>query len=338
MIKKGSVTIKDIAAELNISPSTVSRALADNPLVKPATRKAVKELAEKYNYQPNFTALSLRSNKTRTLGIIIPQLVHEFFALVIRGIEDYAYSNGYNVIISSTHENYEREVIDAKALLTGRVDGLLACISRTTNNYDHFKEFEKRNIPLVFFDCICDEIDTFKVVIDDKQAAYVATRHLIDKGAKNIAYVGGPKNLIINKDRFEGYQNALQEANISVDSSLIVHCETGNYEDGKIASSDLMGNKSIDGVFAGTDMLAVAAIKNLKANGRNVPGEVKVVGFSNWSISELFEPSISTVNQPGYEMGSKAAELLISQINNPENKNFTTEILQTDLIERESSR
>ncbi len=338
MIKKGSVTIKDIAAELNISPSTVSRALADNPLVKPATRKAVKELAEKYNYQPNFTALSLRSNKTRTLGIIIPQLVHEFFALVIRGIEDYAYSNGYNVIICSTHENYEREVIDAKALLTGRVDGLLACISRTTNNYDHFKEFEKRNIPLVFFDCICDEIDTFKVVIDDKHAAYVATRHLIEKGAKNIAYVGGPKNLNINKNRFEGYQNALQEANISVDSSLIVHCETGNYEDGKIASSDLMGNKSIDGVFTGTDMLAVAAIKNLKANGRHVPGDVKVVGFSNWSISELFEPSISTVNQPGYEMGSKAAELLISQINNPENKNFTTEILQTDLIERESSR
>jgi LacI family transcriptional regulator len=338
MIKKGSVTIKDIAAELNISPSTVSRALADNPLVKPATRKAVKELAEKYNYQPNFTALSLRSNKTRTLGIIIPQLVHEFFALVIRGIEDYAYSNGYNVIICSTHENYEREVIDAKALLTGRVDGLLACISRTTDNYDHFKEFEKRNIPLVFFDCICDEIDTFKVVIDDKHAAYVATRHLIEKGAKNIAYVGGPKNLLINKDRYEGYQKALKEFNIEFDQELVVHCETGNYDDGKKASAQLLGIQKIDGVFAGTDMLAVAAIKNLKANGRNVPADVKVVGFSNWSISELFEPSISTVNQPGYEMGSKAAELLIAQINNPENKNFTTEILQTDLIERESSR
>ena len=147
-MKKGSVTIKDLAQELGISPSTVSRALADNPLVKIATRNAVKKLAKEYNYQPNFTALSLRNSKTRTLGIIIPQIVHEFFALVIRGIEDYAYANGYNVIICSTHEMYEREVSDAKALLTGRVDGILACVSKETKNFDHFKEFSSRSIPL----------------------------------------------------------------------------------------------------------------------------------------------------------------------------------------------
>ena len=157
-MKKGAVTIKDLAEELNISPSTVSRALADNPLVKSSTREEVKKLAKAYNYQPNFTALSLRSSKTKTLGIIIPQIVHEFFGLVIRGVEDYAYNKGYNVIICSTHEMYEREVMHAKALLNGRVDGVMACLSKETTNYDHFKEFEERDIPLVFFDCICDEI------------------------------------------------------------------------------------------------------------------------------------------------------------------------------------
>jgi LacI family transcriptional regulator len=336
-MKKGTITIKDIASELNISPSTVSRALADNPLVKPATRKAVKELAKKYNYQPNYTALSLRSNKTKTLGIIIPQIVHEFFALVIRGIEDFAYSNGYNVIISSTHESYEREVIDAKALLTGRIDGLLACISRTTENYDHFKEFDDRGIPLVFFDCICDEIDTHKVVIDDLEAAYVATRHLIEKGCKNIAYVGGPKNLIINKDRFQGFQKAIAEAGLTVDKDRVVHCDTGNFEDGKIHTAGLFDDRTIDGLFAGTDMLAVGAMKNMKEKGIRIPDDIKVVGFSNWTISSLYEPSITTVNQPGYEMGQKAAELLIHQINNPESKDFQTVVLQTELIKREST-
>lgn len=336
-MKKGTITIKDIASELNISPSTVSRALADNPLVKPTTRKAVKDLAKKYNYQPNYTALSLRSNKTQTLGIIIPQIVHEFFALVIRGIEDFAYSNGYNVLISSTHESYEREVLDAKALLTGRIDGLLACISRTTENYDHFKEFDDRGIPLVFFDCICDEIDTHKVIIDDMDAAHSATTHLIEKGCKNIAYLGGPKNLLINKDRFNGFRKAIANAGLILEEKNIVHCTTGNFEDGRIHSAGLFEDLSIDGLFAGTDMLAVGAMKNMKERGINIPDDVKVVGFSNWTISSLYEPSITTVHQPGYEMGQKAAELLIHQINNPDSKDFQTVMLKTELIKREST-
>lgn len=337
-MKKGTITIKDIAAELSISPSTVSRALADNPLVKPATREAVKAVAKKYNYQPNFTALSLRSNKTRTIGIIIPQLVHEFFSLVIRGIEDFAYSNGYNVIICSTHELYEREVIDSKALLTGRVDGLLACISRTTENYDHFKEFEKRGIPLVFFDCICDEIDTYKVVIDDFNAGYVATKHLVSRGCRKIAYVGGPKNLIINRDRFAGFRRALEESKIELNKDWVFHCQTGDFEDGLEATNGLFQDSDIDGVFTGTDMLGIGAIKNIKKAGKTVPDQIKVVGFSNWSISSLYEPSLTTVHQPGYEMGNKAAELLIDQINDPDNKNFETVVLQTELIERESTK
>lgn len=342
-MKKSAVTIKDIAQELNISASTVSRALADNPLVKPSTRQAIKELAKKYNYQPNFTALSLRSNKTKTIGIIIPQLVHEFFALVIRGIEDYAYGKGYNVIISSTHESYEREVIDANALLTGRVDGLLACISRTTENYDHFKQYEEREIPLVFFDCICDEINTYKVVIDDFDAGYTATKHLLDIGCQKLAYIGGPISLTINQNRYKGYQAALAEAGLKENKDFVVHCKSGDFEAGMDASKLVIDQNSIDGLFAGTDILAIGAIKNIKAKGLKVPDDVAVIGFSNWSISEIYEPSLSTIDQPGYEMGYKAAELLINKIEIPYDENapdehYETVVLQTELIVRESSR
>ncbi|MEQ8239791.1 MAG: LacI family DNA-binding transcriptional regulator [Cyclobacteriaceae bacterium] len=336
IIKKGSVTIKDIAQELNISTSTVSRALADNPLVKPATKAAVKELAKKYHYQPNFTALSLRSNKTNTIGIIIPQIVHEFFALVIRGIEDYAYSQGYNVIICSSHESYEREVLDAKALLSGRVDGLLACISRDTNDLAHFIEFKERGIPIVFFDRTSDISETSKVEIDDYNAAYQAVKHLIDIGRKSIAYVGGSKNLNINKDRLAGYSKALSEAGLKTQKDWIVHCEAEDFESGKESTTDLIKKNEIDGLFASTDMLAVGAIKNMKAQGLQIPKDIAVVGFSNWSISSLYEPSISTVDQPGYEMGLKASEILIRHINNPDEKNESV-ILQTELIIRESS-
>ncbi len=336
-MKKGTVTIKDIAQELNISPSTVSRALADNPLVKPETREQVKKLAKSYNYQPNFTALSLRSSSTKTLGIIIPQIVHEFFALVIRGLEDFAYSSGYNVIICSTHEMYEREVMDAKALLNGKVDGIMACISKETSDFEHFKEFADRDIPIVFFDCICEEIDTHKVVIDDFHAGYEAGNHLSQVGVGKPAFVGGPPNLAINQNRLEGFRQALQEHDITLLSDFIIHCNTGDYEDGLLATRGLFEERGIDGLFAATDMLAIGAMKNIKASGLTVPKDVAVIGFSNWSISQLFEPSLTTINQPGYEMGYKAAELLISQIKNPENKNFETHTLQTELVKREST-
>lgn len=336
-MKKVNVTIKDIAQELNISVSTVSRALADNPVVKQETRDAVKELAKKYNYRPNFTALSLRSNKTRTIGIIIPQLVHEFFSLVIRGIEDHAYANGYNVIIASSHESYEREVIDSQALINGRVDGLLACISRETTQFDHFAAFSESNIPLVFFDCICDEIESAKVVIDDFDAGYKATAHLIEQGCKRIAYIGGPINLGINQDRLAGYEKALAEAGLTTESSWMIHCLSGNYEEGRQASEALIRQKTIDGLFAATDMLAIGAMKNMKAVGLRIPEDVAVVGFSNWTISSLYEPSLSTISQPGYEMGLKAAEILIRQVEDPEFTTSETFVLHTELIIRESS-
>ena len=257
------MTIKDLARELNISASTVSRALADSELVKPETRRAVKELAQHYNFTPNFTALSLRINKTKTIGVIIPQIVHDFFSLVLRGIEDYSYSKGYNVIVCSSHEIYEREVSDAHTLLAGRVDGLLASVSKETEEFDHLHEFINRDIPLVMFDRAPDALAVSKVVIDDFRAAHVATKHLIDQGCKRIAYVGGPEKLKIYKERFRGFQKALEEAKLSVDPNLVVHCQTEVFEDCLETTSALMPQQ-FDGLFATTDIMAVASIKNLK--------------------------------------------------------------------------
>ncbi|MEL6560821.1 MAG: LacI family DNA-binding transcriptional regulator [Bacteroidota bacterium] len=339
-MKSGQVTIKDIARELNISVSTVSRALANNPLVKPATKKAVTELAEKLNYQPNFTALSLRNNTTKTLGVILPQVVHEFFANVLRGIEDVAYSKGYSVIICNTHESFEREVIDAKTLMNGRVDGVLACVSKETHEFKHFQEFKNRSIPLVFFDCVVDDIDTDKVIIDDYDAAFSAVDHLLKTGRKNIAYVGGPEGLLISKKRFEGYKDAIEAQGLKVNDLIITHNNAGKFEDGQHSIKDIMNRTQIfDGLFAATDMLALGAIKELKASGFNVPQDISVCGFSNWKISEIYEPSLTTIDQPGYDMGEISAKMLFSQIEHKNNENYQpeTRVLKTSLIIRESS-
>jgi len=339
-MKSGQVTIKDIAKELNISVSTVSRALADNPLVKPATKKAVTELAEKLNYQPNFTALSLRNNTTKTLGVILPQVVHEFFATVLRGIEDIAYSKGYSVIICNTHESYEREVIDAKTLVNGRVDGVLACVSKETADFSHFQEFKTRNIPLVFFDCVVGDIDTDKVIIDDHDAAFNAILHLIETGRKNIAYIGGPEGLLISKNRFKGYTDALAKKNIPFNDSYVIHNNTGKFDDGANSIEKIIQhNKQIDAVFAATDMLALGAIKKLKHLGYNIPKDISICGFSNWKISEIYEPSLTTVDQHGYDMGKISAGMLFAQIDLKDEDVYKsqTKVIKTSLIVRESS-
>jgi LacI family transcriptional regulator len=332
-----TVTIKDLAKELNISPSTVSRALADNPLVKESTRTAVKELADQLNYRPNFTALSLKNNQTRTIGVIIPQFDHEFFGSVIRGIEDVGYKNGYSVLVCSSHESYEREVRDTNALLTGRVDGLLVCISSSTSDYDHFMRYVERGIPLGFFDCVCEDIDTHKVIVDDFLAAKGATDHLIEQGCKKLAYIGGPFNLQINKDRHDGFVESMNSSGLPADSNRIIHTQRGSYEEGMESLNRLLETDQPDGLFCGTDMLAVGAMKALKKIGLNIPNDVAVVGFSNWSVADIYEPSLTTVGQPGYLMGVKSAELIIETLKNPK-VSAQKIILETELIIRDSSK
>ena len=335
-MKKKPITILDIGEELNISASTVSRALADSSLVNSETKKKVVELAKKYNYQPNFTALSLQSNSTKTIGVLIPNVLHEFFGLVLRGVEDHCHSSGYSCIVYPTNEDPDREISGIKALMTGRVDGVLLSFRGKTNL--HIKQLIERNIPLVFFDTADESFATHRVLIDDKKAGYLATKHLIEVGSKKIGFIGGSEN-INNQLRLEGYKQAVSEAGITIDPQLIVYSlDKSQDEMGLEDSEKLLSVKGIDGIFATTDMFAVGVLKNLKKINLKCPEDIAVIGFSNWAISRVYEPSLSTVEQPGYEMGIKAAELLIDQIKNPETpSDFKTVLIPTEVIVRTST-
>ncbi|MEM8894541.1 MAG: LacI family DNA-binding transcriptional regulator [Bacteroidota bacterium] len=333
------ITIKDIARELDISPSTVSRALKGYDTISEKTRKAVQELADKYDYQPNSIALSLRQQRSHTIGVIIPEIVHFFFSTVISGIEDIAYKAGYNVIISQSNESVEREISDTKALLRSRVDGLLISLSRETHNYDHLKELHDRGVPMVFFDRICPEIDTNRVVVDDRNGSKEGVQHLIDVGCRRIAHLMGPPDLMITKNRLEGYKDALLNKGVSYDETLVVICDDGTVEQAIECTKALLNlPQPPDAIFANNDVSAMGAVKAVYECGLSVPEDVAVLGFSDWQFASLVRPSLTSIHQPGFQIGQAAARLFIEQIES--NDSFVepkTEVLKTELVIREST-
>ncbi|MCB0494513.1 MAG: LacI family DNA-binding transcriptional regulator [Cyclobacteriaceae bacterium] len=336
---KAHITIKDLARELNISPSTVSRALKDHPDISPETKKIVKELAEKLHYKPNLLAQGLRNSKTNTIGVIVPELVHFFFSTVVAGIEDVAYAKGYNVILCQSAEMYEREVTDARALWDSRVDGMLVSISKETNQFDHFQELLDEGLPIVFFDRVAKDLDASQVVVDDYQGAFNAVEHLISKGCKKIVHLAGPENLEISKNRLNGYKDCLAKYSIEFDDRLVVSCPEGTYEESKRFTNILLNtSKDIDGVFGCNDMAALGAILALKEKQISIPEKVKVIGFSDWQLSNLIEPRLSTVYQGGFEMGQAAASLLIDEIeSDKETISHIQKVISTKLIERDTT-
>ncbi len=341
-MKFNQITIKDIARELGISPSTVSRALKDHPDISVATKKAVNELAEKLNYQPNTVALNLRQRKTNTIGVIIPEIVHFFFSTVISGIEDVAYEAGYNVILAQSNESVEREKSDIKALFNSRVDGLLLSISRETTNFDHIESIISKGLPIVFYDRMYTNPNTSKVIVDDYIGAKEAVLHLIQQGFKRIAHLEAAPGLQIAVDRKRGYVDALKENNMPVKENMIIECPNGSLEDGKKATKKLLALPSPpDAIFANNDLLAMGAMLSIKEKGLKIPEDVALMGFSNWFFSQLLDPPLSSVDQPGFEMGQEAARLLIRQIEMIDKDQFDiqpeTKILKTRLIIRESS-
>lgn len=341
-MKYNQVTIKDIARELGISPSTVSRALKDHPDISPDTKKAVNELAEKLNYQPNIVALSLRQSKTNTLGVIIPEIVHFFFSTIISGIEDVAYSAGYNVILTQSNESAQREMIDMKALFNSRVDGMLISLSRETTTFDHIESMITKGVPMVFFDRVYDNSNVSKIIVDDFSGAKEATLHLIEQGCKRIAHIEGSRNLDITKQRLNGYLEALREKGMPVDESLIIPCPEATIEAGKKSTEKLLTMSPIpDGIFATNDPVAMGAMQAIRAKGLKIPNDIAVIGFSNWLFTSMMDPPLSSVDQPGFEMGQEATRLLIRQIEIKSKENIDpkpeTKILKTRLIVRESS-
>ncbi|UII30767.1 LacI family transcriptional regulator [Fulvivirga ulvae] len=340
-MKNTQITIKDIAKELGISSSTVSRALKDHPNVSPETKKAVTDLAEKYNYQPNSIALSLRRSKSNTIGVIIPEIVHFFFSTVISGIEDIAYSAGYSVIVSQSNESYDREVMDTFALSKNRVDGILISMSRETTRYDHFETIHKRGLPIVFFDRVCDAINCSKVVVDDFDGAYQVTKHLIQQGYKRIAHLAGPESLILSKHRMDGYKKALKEHDMEFDESIILRGRAADNETlaRELTTQLLNSDNPPDAMFAINDRAALGVMKAAKEKGLRIPQDFAIAGFSNWEFTAMTDPAITTVDQPGFKMGQEAAKLLIREIEAEEDEIIEpeTRILKTDLIIRGSS-
>ena len=338
MNTKPSVTIHDLARELKISASTVSRALNNNPRISQTTRDKIKALALQMGYQPNTIASNLRNQKTNTIGIIVPLINRHFFSSFISGVEDIAFASGYNVIISQSNDLLEKEKQIVHSLFSNRVDGLIASLSMQTNEFDHFELFNKQHIPIVFFDRVVPELEAHKIVVDDFSVGLKATEHLIDQGYKRIAHLAGPTVLHTYRDRMAGYRAALEKNHIPIDEDLIIFNRLTRI-DGQEAIKQLLAlPQPPDAVFCGNDTSALSMMVYLKKIGVQIPEQFGLIGFSDEPFSEVVTPSISTLKQPAFEMGIKAGELLIQEI---ENKNRTGEhqtiTMPTELIVRQST-
>ena len=337
-MNSGQYTIKDIAKRLNISASTVSRALRDLTDVKPETMVAVKELAKELNYIPNPIAQGLVKKRSYNIGVIIPDFMIHFYAEALSGIYKVANDANYNVMVCQTNENYTNELKSIKSLVSNRVDGLLVAISKETCNFEHLNSLNLNKTPLVVFNRVSDEIVASKVVTDDLKSGYKATRHLIDCGCKNIAHIAGPMNLQLSNDRKEGFKLALKKSKLNYDEDLVIVCDF-TIEDGKEAMEKILQTgKKIDGVFSVCDAAAYGAMAVLKNAGYKIPEDISVIGFTNEPFAKLIEPSLSTISQPSYEIGETATHILIKHIENKDDFTSETRIIETELIERNSTR
>ncbi len=338
MISKGQVTIKDLAEELGISPSTVSKALKNHPDISQDTRKKVNDLAKLWNYYPNPIALSLRNCRTKTIGLIIPEIVHHFFSSVISGIEDVAYDAGYNVMIYQSNESYNRELIAVQALLNSRVEGILISLSKETRNFDHLKNVLEHGVPVGMFDRVCVEIETDKVTVDDYQGAYSAVSHLIRSGCRKIAHLSGPPGLPIADFRRGGYLDALRDNNMEINRDLIIYCD--NFKQAMIRTKQLMNlSEPPDAFFTVNEFTATGVVKALFELKIKIPEEVSVFAFSNGLITQVTNPALSTVDQHAYLIGQTSAQLLLDRLlNHQVIRPFIHQVIKTELIIRESTR
>jgi LacI family transcriptional regulator/LacI family repressor for deo operon, udp, cdd, tsx, nupC, and nupG len=337
-MKRHQITIIDIAKELSLSKSTVSRALTGHVSVNEKTRNRVLELAEKWDYQRNMLALSLITKKTNTIGIIVPEFQSSYFPQAIVGAQEVAKLAGYNTVISQSNESYETEVANSKVMLANQVDGILVSITKETRNYDHLTVFQRKGIPIVFFNRVCDEMDVPKVIVDDFDAAYRATEYLIKRKCKRIAHLGGPLSLKISEKRMNGYKACLRKHKIEIDEDLIINYDL-NIDRVKIYANHLLSlDNPPDAIFAINDPTAIEMIQVIKRRGLRVPEDIAVVGFSDDYVSRLIDPPLTTIAQPVTELGRVAAQLLIDQINRDISEwKSIIKVLKTELIVRDSA-
>ena len=338
---KAKATLKQIAKELNVSVSTVSKALNDSPEISEQTKKRIKEYAKLKNYRPNIIGLNLKNRKTKTIGVIIPNILNSFFAKVFSGIEKVADEKGYNVITCISNESLEKEINTLEMLSNGTIDGFILSVSEEAQKqqeFNHFKEIINEGTPIVMFDRIADEVECDKVVVDDFDSALNATQHLIDIGCKNIALLSSADNLSVGKLRAEGYLKALQNNNIAINEKIILR--TDSEEDLKNRIENIFDTNTIDGIFALEENDSVAALRIGVKKGYKIPEELSIIGFADGILaSRRLSPSLSTVSQHGPEIGEAAARLLIERLESKEeNLPYKTTVIKTELRERESTR
>ncbi|HKJ32023.1 MAG TPA: LacI family DNA-binding transcriptional regulator [Balneolales bacterium] len=339
MKKKKKTTINDIAQELNITASTVSRALQDHPRISDATKKEVLKTAKQLNYHPNNIAAALRKGKSNLIGVMVPGTDENFFASAIRGIEEVANKAGYRVLITQSNDSYEKEKTNVDAMLEAQVDGIIASIAMGTKEVSHFQKIIDRGIPLILFDRFNETVDANIVALNDYQGAYKAVEHLIEQGCKRIVHFAGYQNISIYKERFRGYKDALEDHDISFDENLVFECDMKLESGQKLAKKLLTMSELPDGIFSSSDNSAMGAMQVLKANNVKIPDQIAIVGFSNETFSSFVEPALSTVEQHSKKMGQLSAKLFLEQLEpNVESEPLTRKIILTPkLIIRDSS-
>lgn len=332
------ITLKDIARALDLAPSTVSRAMRNHPAISPETRELVQDYAKKHKYKPNQLAQQLRTNKNNTIGVIVPEIVHYFFSTVLDGIQQEAEREGYNLLISHSNEDYEREVRSVETLLEARVCGILVSQSKTTAKYNHFQDIIDNNVHLLFFDRICTGINTDKVVVDDYAGAYNAVEYLIQTGCKRIAFLGAAPSMPIANNRRMGYEDALRKNQIAVDRDLMKVCDTvelGKTEIPRLLQQD----PHPDAFFCINDEVAAYCIRLAKTAGFNVPDDISVCGFTNSYFTEVTYPRLTSVDQHGFAMGVTAARILINRIEEKETRpGVVSKVIKTELVVKDSTR
>lgn len=336
MKTKGSVNIKSLAKELNLAISTVSKALRDSHEVREETKKRVWALAEKRNYQPNVFAAGLRAQKSNTIAVIFPELANSFFSLAIKGIEEVAKEQNYHVLIYPTHECKEQEVAFTNRLLDGRVDGAMISLSRGTTNYDHLINLNQK-VPIVLFDRIIDEIDILKVTTNDYESAFIATEHLIKNGCKEILYLEALKFTSAGQMRLKGHLEALKTFNIPYNKNLILDCDQSEQET-RFHIKQVLSTCKPQGILSSIESLATQCYDICKELAIAIPKDVKIVSFSNLETAHLWNPALTTITQPAFEIGREAATILFQLLNkNQLDFEFKNVVLESTFIQRSSS-
>jgi len=336
---KEKATLKQIAKQLGVSVSTVSKALNNSPEISDATKTKIQEFAKLKNYKPNITALNLKSRKTKTIGVILPNILNSFFAKVFTGIEKVAEDKGYHIITCISNESLEKEIHAMELLSNGTVDGFILSISeesQTQESFEHFIDCINDSVPIVMFDRVTDQVKCDKVIVDDLDSAFDGTQHLIDIGCKKIALLSSIDNLSVGKLRAKGYYKALEENKYGTDENLIIL--TDSVEDFDTKLETLFSNQTIDGIFALDEHASVSSLKLALKKGYFIPENLSIIGFADGVWSKRLTPSLSTVSQHGPEIGEAAARLLIERLElKGEESSYKTIIVKTELRERGST-